>query len=228
LPPSPNFEAQAAQDAAVEASGALKTVAVSLVKIANDIRWLGSGPRGRLGELRLPPTQPGSLIMPGPVNPVMCEMVIQVGAQVVGNDAVITFGGMSGNFELNTMLPVIAYILLQLIGLLANVSLVFAHRRVVGRPTSSKAPSYALPWHRSSATTKPPSLHLKSVFVIQERRRRRVQERRRSEPETIKTIMGDKSPKAVNKKTNQKQAEKNTADQKKQQAAAAKQPPAKK
>jgi len=130
---APNhFEAQAAQDAAVEASGALKTVAVSLVKIANDIRWLGSGPRGGLGELRLPPTQPGSSIMPGKVNPVMCEMVIQVGAQVVGNDAVITFGGLSGNFELNTMLPVIAYNLLQSIGLLANASRMFARRCVVG------------------------------------------------------------------------------------------------
>jgi fumarate hydratase class II len=130
---APNhFEAQAAQDAAVEASGALKTVAVSLVKIANDIRWLGSGPRGGLGELTLPPTQPGSSIMPGKVNPVMCEMVIQVGAQVVGSDAVITLGGMSGNFELNTMLPVIAYNLLQSIGLLAKASRVFARRCVMG------------------------------------------------------------------------------------------------
>jgi len=129
---SNHFEAQAAQDAAVEASGVLKAVAVSLVKIANDIRWLGSGPRGGLGELTLPPTQPGSSSMPGKVNPVMCEMVIQVGAQVIGNDAVITFGGMSGNFELNTMLPVIAYNLLQSIGLLANASRVFARRCVVG------------------------------------------------------------------------------------------------
>lgn len=130
---APNhFEAQAAQDAAVETSGALKTVAVSLVKIANDIRWLGSGPRGGLGELKLPATQPGSSIMPGKVNPVMCEMVIQVAAQVVGNDAAITFGGVSGNFELNTMLPVIAYNLLQSIELLANASRVFARRCVVG------------------------------------------------------------------------------------------------
>jgi fumarate hydratase class II len=130
---APNhFEAQAARDAAVEASGALKTVAVSLVKIANDIRWMGSGPRGGLGELKVPPTQPGSSIMPGKVNPVICEMVIQVGAQVVGNDATITCGGMSGNFELNTMLPVIAYNLLQEIGLLASASRVFARRCVVG------------------------------------------------------------------------------------------------
>jgi fumarate hydratase class II len=110
----------------------LKTMAVSLVKIANDIRWLGSGPCGGLGELKLPPTQPGSSIIPGKVNPVMCEMVIQVSAQVIGNDAVITFAGMSGNFELNTMLPVIAHNLLQSIGLLTNASRVFARRCVVG------------------------------------------------------------------------------------------------
>jgi fumarate hydratase class II len=130
---TPNhFEAQAARDACVEASGALKTVAVSLIKIANDIRWLGSGPRLGLGELKLPATQPGSSIMPGKVNPVMCEMVIQVGAQVIGNDATITFGGTFGNFELNAMLPVIAYNLLQSIEILANASQVFARRCVAG------------------------------------------------------------------------------------------------
>jgi len=93
----------------VEASGMLKTVAVSLIKIANDIRLLGSGPRLGLGELRLPATQPGSSIMPGKVNPVMCEMVLQVCAQVLGNDAAITFSGSFGNFELNVMLPVMAH-----------------------------------------------------------------------------------------------------------------------
>jgi fumarate hydratase class II len=127
-----HFEAQAACDVCVEASGALKTVAVSLVKIANDIRWLGSGPRLGLGELKLPATQPGSSIMPGKVNPVMCEMVIQVGAQVIGNDAAITFGGTFGNFELNTMLPVIAHNLLQSVEILANASQVFARRCVAG------------------------------------------------------------------------------------------------
>ncbi len=127
-----HFEAQAARDACVEASGALKTVAVSLIKIANDIRWMGSGPRLGLGELKLPATQPGSSIMPGKVNPVMCEMVIQVGAQVIGNDATITFGGASGNFELNTMMPVIAYNLLQSIELLTNATRVFALRCVNG------------------------------------------------------------------------------------------------
>ena len=127
-----HFEAQAARDACVEASGALKTVAVSLIKIANDIRWLGSGPRLGLGELKLPATQPGSSIMPGKVNPVMCEMVIQVGAQVIGNDATITFGGASGNFELNTAMPLIAYNLLQSIELLANACGVFTRRCVNG------------------------------------------------------------------------------------------------
>jgi fumarate hydratase, class II len=127
-----HFEAQAARDACVEASGALKVVAVSLIKIANDIRWLGSGPRLGLGELKLPATQPGSSIMPGKVNPVICEMVLQVSAQVIGNDAVITFGGASGNFELNTMMPLIAYDLLQSIELLSSASRVFARRCVDG------------------------------------------------------------------------------------------------
>ncbi len=130
---APNhFEAQAVIDALVETSGALKSVAVSLIKIANDIRWLGSGPRCGLGELKLPPTQPGSSIMPGKVNPVMCEMVIQVGAQVIGNDVVVTFSGTFGAFELNTMLPVAAYNLLQSIELLANAARVFSKRCVVG------------------------------------------------------------------------------------------------
>jgi fumarate hydratase class II len=127
-----HFEAQASRDASVETGGALKTVAVSLIKIANDIRWLGSGPRLGLGELKLPATQPGSSIMPGKVNPVICEMVIQVGAQVIGSDAVITMGGAFGNFELNVMLPVIAYNLLQSIELLTNASRVFARRCVAG------------------------------------------------------------------------------------------------
>src|SRR6266850_4146447 len=130
---APNhFEAQGGIDACVETSGALKTVAVSLIKIANDIRWLGSGPRCGLGELKLPATQPGSSIMPGKVNPVMCEMMIQVCAQVIGNDAVVTFSGTYGAFELNTMLPVTAYNLLQSIELLASASRVFARRCVVG------------------------------------------------------------------------------------------------
>src|SRR5580658_8940368 len=127
-----HFEAQGAIDALVEASGALKTVAVSLVKIANDVRWLGSGPRCGLGEIKLPATQPGSSIMPGKVNPVMCEMVIQVGAQVIGNDAAVTFAGTYGSFELNTMLPVTAHNLLQSIDLLTAASRVFSRRCISG------------------------------------------------------------------------------------------------
>jgi fumarate hydratase class II len=130
---APNhFEAQGARDACVEASGALKTVAASLIKIANDIRLLGSGPRCGIGELKLPATQPGSSIMPGKVNPVMCEMLIQAGAQVIGNDAAITLGGAFGNFELNVMLPLIAHNLLESIKILANGSRVFARRCVAG------------------------------------------------------------------------------------------------
>jgi len=127
-----HFEAQGGRDAVVETSGALKTVAVSLIKIANDIRLLGSGPRLGLGELKLPATQPGSSIMPGKVNPVMCEMVLQVCAQVLGNDAAITFSGSFGNFELNVMMPVMAHNLLESIELLATASDVFARRCVAG------------------------------------------------------------------------------------------------
>lgn len=127
-----HFEAQAAQDASVETSGVLKTVAVSLSKIANDIRWLASGPRCGLGEINLPVLQPGSSIMPGKVNPVIPEALIQAAAQVIGNDATITMGGLGGYFELNTMLPIIAYNLLQSIGLLASVASVFAERCVIG------------------------------------------------------------------------------------------------
>jgi fumarate hydratase class II len=130
---APNhFAAQGAIDACVEASGALKTAAVSLIKIANDLRWLASGPRCGLGEISLPATQPGSSIMPGKVNPVMCEMVIQVGAQVIGNDAAVTFSATFGAFELNTMMPVAAYNLLQAITLLATASQVFARRCITG------------------------------------------------------------------------------------------------
>ncbi len=127
-----HFEAQGSRDALVEASGVLRTVAVSLNKISNDIRWMGSGPRTGLTEIFLPDLQPGSSIMPGKVNPVLCEAVCQVVAQVVGNDAAVAFGGAAGNFELNVMLPVIARNLLESIRLLANVSRVFADRCVAG------------------------------------------------------------------------------------------------
>jgi fumarate hydratase, class II len=115
-----HFEAQGARDAAVQTSATLKTLAVSLIKICNDIRWMGSGPRCGIGELQLPDTQPGSSIMPGKVNPVIPESLVQVCAQVIGNDAAVTLGGLSGNFELNVMMPLIAYNLIQSIHLLAN------------------------------------------------------------------------------------------------------------
>ncbi len=127
-----HFEAQSAQDSVVEASGELRTIAVSLMKIANDIRWLGSGPRCGLGEITLPETQPGSSIMPGKVNPVIAESVTMVCAQVIGNDVAITVGGQAGNFELLVMLPVMACNLLQSIELLANASNNFAVRCVEG------------------------------------------------------------------------------------------------
>jgi fumarate hydratase class II len=127
-----HFEAQAAKDAAVSASGALKTVAVSLFKIANDLRWLSSGPRTGIAEIRLPVLQPGSSIMPGKVNPVMSEMVMQVAAQVIGNDAAITWGGANGNFELNVMMPLIAHNLLESVALLAHAAEAFQRRCVEG------------------------------------------------------------------------------------------------
>ena len=131
--PAPNrFEAMAAKDAAVETSGALKTIAVSLTKIANDIRWLASGPRCGIGEISIPSLQPGSSIMPGKVNPVIPESVLMVAAQVVGNDATITLAGMSGHFDLNVMMPLIAYNLLQSIEILANASALLAEKCVEG------------------------------------------------------------------------------------------------
>jgi len=123
-----HFEGQGAKDAVVEASGALKTLAVSLMKIANDIRWLGSGPRCGIGEIMIPPVQPGSSIMPGKVNPVIPEALCQVCAQVIGNDLTVTVAGLSGNFELNVMMPVMAYNLLQSIHLLSNAVRVFTQK----------------------------------------------------------------------------------------------------
>jgi fumarate hydratase class II len=126
------FEALAARDAAVETSGALKTVAVSLMKIVNDLRWLSSGPRCGLGEIRLPSLQPGSSIMPGKVNPVIPESVAMVAAWVIGADAAVTVGGLSGNFELNVMKPVIAYNVLWSMTLIANASRLLADACVAG------------------------------------------------------------------------------------------------
>jgi fumarate hydratase class II len=131
-PPAHPFEAQGARDALVELSGALKTVAVSCTKIANDIRWMGSGPRAGLAELILPELQKGSSIMPGKVNPVMAEVLTQVSAQVIGNDAAITVGGLSGHFELNVYIPLMARNLLQSITCLAAACRAFAARCVDG------------------------------------------------------------------------------------------------
>jgi fumarate hydratase class II len=127
-----HFEAQGARDGLVELSGALRTIAVGLNKVSNDIRWMGSGPRTGLTELFLPDLQPGSSIMPGKVNPVLCEAVCQVVAQVIGNDAAVAFAGSSGNFELNVMLPVMARNVLESIRLIANVSKVFADKCIAG------------------------------------------------------------------------------------------------
>jgi fumarate hydratase class II len=130
--PADPFEAQGNRDGLVETSGALKVVAVSLTKIANDLRWMGSGPRAGLAELFLPELQKGSSIMPGKVNPVIPEVVCQVAAQVIGNDAAITVGGMSGNFELNVMIPMMGRNLLQSINLLATSSRALAEKCIDG------------------------------------------------------------------------------------------------
>jgi fumarate hydratase class II len=130
--PADPFEAQANRDALVELSGALKTVAVSLTKIANDLALMGSGPRAGLSEIALPELQKGSSIMPGKVNPVIPEVVLQVAAQVIGNDTAITIGGMQGQFELNVRVPLIARNLLQSIDLLASASTMLAEKCVDG------------------------------------------------------------------------------------------------
>ncbi|MFL6046424.1 MAG: class II fumarate hydratase [Propionibacteriaceae bacterium] len=151
-----HFEAQGARDGLVEASGVLRTIAVSLYKIANDLRWMGSGPRAGLGEISLPDLQPGSSIMPGKVNPVICEATMMVSAQVIGNDAAVAFAGASGNFELNVQLPVMARNLLESIQLLANVSRLLADKCVVGieanvehcRTLAESSPSIVTPLNR--------------------------------------------------------------------------------
>jgi fumarate hydratase, class II len=151
-----HFEAQGSRDSLVEASGQLRTIAVGLHKICTDLRWMGSGPRAGLGELRLPDLQPGSSIMPGKVNPVLPEAMSMVCAQVIGNDATIAFAGASGNFELNVMMPVMASALLESIRLLANASRVLADRCVSGieadvdhsRTLAESSPSVVTPLNR--------------------------------------------------------------------------------
>ncbi|MFI5956405.1 class II fumarate hydratase [Cryptosporangium sp. NPDC051539] len=151
-----HFEAQGARDGLVEVSGQLRTIAVGLVKIANDLRWMGSGPRAGLAEIALPDLQPGSSIMPGKVNPVIPEAVAQVAAQVIGNDATVTFAGASGSFELNVMLPVLARNVLESMRLIANVSRLLADRCVDGivanvdrcREYAESSPSIVTPLNR--------------------------------------------------------------------------------
>jgi fumarate hydratase class II len=151
-----HFEAQGAQDALVETSGQLRTVAVSLYKISNDLRWMSSGPRAGLAEIHLPDLQPGSSIMPGKVNPVIPEATCMVAAQVIGNDAAIAFGGASGSFELNVMLPLLARNILESIRLLANVSRLLADRCIDGitadeeraRHFAESSPSIVTPLNR--------------------------------------------------------------------------------
>jgi fumarate hydratase, class II len=151
-----HFEAQGARDGLVELSGQLRTIAVGLTKIANDLRWMGSGPRAGLGEINLPDLQPGSSIMPGKVNPVIPEATLMVCAQVVGNDAAVAWGGAAGNFELNVMLPVIGRNVLESIRLLSNVTRLLADRCVDGitanvdrlREYAESSPSIVTPLNR--------------------------------------------------------------------------------
>ena len=153
-----HFEAQAAQDAVVETSGALKTIAVSFTKIANDVRWLGSGPRCGIGEITIPSLQPGSSIMPGKINPVIPEMVLQVSAQVIGNDATITMGGQAGNFELNVMLPLLAYNLIQSIQLLAGAARALAEKCIRGMEANREKCASALEQSLALATVFVPAI----------------------------------------------------------------------
>jgi fumarate hydratase class II len=151
-----HFEAQGSRDALVEVSGQLRTVAVSLHKICTDLRWMGSGPRAGLGEIRLPDLQPGSSIMPGKVNPVLPEAMSMVCAQVLGNDAAVAFAGATGNFELNVMMPVMAANLLESIRLLSNASRLLADRCIDGievnadhcRELAESSPSIVTPLNR--------------------------------------------------------------------------------
>lgn len=161
-----HFEAQAAKDAAVNASGALNTVATSLMKIADDIRWLGSGPTSGLSEIRLPAIQPGSSIMPGKVNPVMSEALMMVAARVMGNHTTITVAGSRGNFELNVMMPVLAQALLESITLLANGSRAFADKCVAGIEADEDRARELLELNPSIATALNPYIGYDRAAVV--------------------------------------------------------------
>ena len=164
-----HFEAQGARDALVEASGVLRTIAVSLYKCANDLRWMSSGPRCGLGEIHIPDLQPGSSIMPGKVNPVVPEAVCQVVAQVIGNDAAVAFGGAAGNLELNVMLPVIARNLLESIRLLASVSQTFADKCIAGIEADvERCRTYALSSPSIGTSLNPYIGYEKAAEVIKE------------------------------------------------------------
>jgi len=151
-----HFEAQSSRDGLVELSGALRTIAVSLTKICNDLRWMGSGPNTGLGEIFIPDLQPGSSIMPGKVNPVVPEAVLMVAARVIGNDATVAWAGASGSFELNVQIPVIAQGVLESVRLLANASRVLADKTVAGitanvekaRAFAESSPSIVTPLNR--------------------------------------------------------------------------------
>ncbi|MCH6555142.1 MAG: class II fumarate hydratase [Chloroflexi bacterium] len=164
-----HFQAQNTLDAVLEASGSLRTVAVSLMKIANDIRWLGSGPRAGLGELALPEVQPGSSIMPGKVNPVIPEAVMMVAAQVFGNDATITWGAANGNFELNVMMPVMAHAMLESIELLANGSRVLQEKTVDGIVANEERAAFLLDQNAIIATALVPHIGYDKAAEITKR-----------------------------------------------------------
>ncbi|MDP6666714.1 MAG: lyase family protein, partial [Dehalococcoidia bacterium] len=139
-----HFQAQSTLDGVVSASGEIKSVAIGMLKIANDIRWLGSGPRAGIGEIALPEVQPGSSIMPGKINPVIAEAVTMVSAQVIGNDATIAIAGQSGNFELNVMMPVAAHNLLESIDLLSTSAVNFARQCIDGLVATPKGPEMVM------------------------------------------------------------------------------------
>ncbi len=164
-----HFEAQGAKEALVEAGGALKSLAVSLTKIANDIRWLASGPRCGIGEIRLPAVQPGSSIMPGKVNPVMAEALLQVCAQVIGNEATIAVAGMSGNFELNVMMPVMVRNLLESITLLARAVDLFTERCVKGIEANEERCAEMIEKSLAMGTALSPKIgYLKAAEIVKE------------------------------------------------------------
>ncbi len=166
------FEANAARDALVEVSGLLKTVAVSLSKVANDVRWLGSGPRNGLGELRLPAVQPGSSIMPGKVNPVMAEALLMVCAQVIGYDAAVTLGGLGSVFELNMMQPLLAYNLLTSIRLLSNAVRALTERCVVGLEADAEVCQQSLERNLALATALVPYIGYDRAAAISQEAQR--------------------------------------------------------